>query len=150
MNDSRLKILMVDDDDIDIFSMRRAFQKHASVVDFIALEDGLALQTFLNEHCSADSRTTETTRLLILLDINMPIRNGFDTLAALRADHRFKYLPIIVLSTSSSESDIRKCYGLGANSFATKPSTLEETHRLVASVCAYWAQSITVPALASA
>lgn len=147
---NRLKILMVDDDDVDIFTMRRAFHQHDSKVDFTGIGDGESLEAYLDDVLNCDTYKARSTQILILLDINMPIRSGIEILVALRANERFKFLPIIILSTSGSETDIKKCYGLGANSFATKPSSLEETHRLAASVCTYWTQSITLPTLANA
>ena len=114
--DASLSILMIDDDEEDIYTMRRAFRAVAPEVSFEAMSDNAPL--FDDER-----NGMELPPDIVLLDLNMPIFSGFDTLRRLRKGPYATAIPIIVLSTSSAETDARRCYENGANVVFTKAAS---------------------------
>lgn len=127
-------ILLVEDRPDDALLTRRAFAKAGLGDRLLVLSDG--------EACLAALLPTEgRPRLLpafVLLDINLPKIGGLDVLRQIRADERTRYLPVIVLTTSSERRDIRDSYRFGANSFVRKPVSYAEFTETVRVLCAYW------------
>lgn len=116
-----MKILMVDDDPEDRYIFQHSMEsiEQSDIVTFA--ENGEAALDMLieNFHSSKLPR-------LIILDLNMPRLNGTETLRALKEDHRFKNIPVIIYSTSINPFDKEGCMQLGANTFVTKPVSLQE------------------------
>lgn len=113
-----------------------------SVMEFQVVQDGQELMEFLrrqDEH--GDARRPH----LILLDLNMPRMDGFEVLSAIRDDDGLKDLPVVVLTTSDSRSDIMRCYKMGANSFVTKPTGFSALQEMFRSLEHYWFDTVTVP-----
>jgi CheY-like chemotaxis protein len=110
-------ILMADDDPDDQLLTRDAFQEITPVECISFVDDGEALLSTL--------RTMERLPRLILLDWNMPRKNGYETLTALKSDSKFTLLPVVVLTTSTDPSDIELAIKTGAASFMTKPLAYE-------------------------
>ncbi|MBT8063253.1 MAG: response regulator [Gammaproteobacteria bacterium] len=84
---------------------------------------------------------------IIMLDLKMPRLNGIDTLAALKADELLRHIPVVVISTSRTEVEIRRCYELGASSYITKPMRLEEMTNKIATLNLYWSVAAELPAV---
>jgi CheY-like chemotaxis protein len=82
---------------------------------------------------------------LILLDLNMPRKNGREALAELKADVALRQIPVVVLTTSSDEVDVHQAYDLGANSYITKPVTSTQLNRVMRTVAEYWAETVELP-----
>ena len=82
---------------------------------------------------------------LILLDLNMPRKNGREVLAEIKADKYLKNIPVVVMTTSDAEPDILKCYALGANCFVTKPIDLEDFVKVVHLMEEFWLQVVKLP-----
>lgn len=108
-------IWIVDDDEDDQYLFEIAFKTLNPPVSVRRLSDGEELLPTLNQ---SDSKPS-----LILLDLNMPLLNGFDVLQQLRANSDYKDLPVVVLTTSSHREDEAKAMALGANAFLTKPGS---------------------------
>jgi len=112
-------ILLVEDNPSDIELTRRALEKSNVANQLVVKEDGAEALKYLFEECG--SSTYDDYPALILLDLNLPIVSGMEVLRRVRDDSRTKRIPIVVLTTSSEESDIDNSYDLGANAYIRKP-----------------------------
>jgi two-component system, chemotaxis family, response regulator Rcp1 len=82
---------------------------------------------------------------LILLDLNLPIKDGREVLALIKADENFKRIPVVILTTSKAEDDILKTYNLHANCYVTKPVDLDQFVKVVRSLEDFWLVTVTLP-----
>ncbi len=112
-------ILLVEDNPSDIELTRRALDKSNVANHLVVKEDGAEALKYLFEECG--NSTYDDYPALILLDLNLPIVDGMEVLRRVREDPRTKRIPIVVLTTSSEESDIDNSYDLGANAYIRKP-----------------------------
>jgi CheY-like chemotaxis protein len=87
---------------------------------------------------------------LILLDLNMPRKDGLEALAEIRSDAALREIPVIVLTTSKDDQDVLRSYQLGANSYITKPAGLADFKRLVGTLAEYWLELVELPKRLSA
>lgn len=126
-----LSVLMIDDDEEDIYTMRRAFQEADAGVSFRAMADN----TFIFDD-AYDPKDYDAD--VMILDLNMPVFSGFETLRRIRNGPRPSLVPIIVLSTSSAANDARRCYANGANAVFTKASSFEYTKHIARSIADFW------------
>ncbi len=115
-------VWVVDDDEDDQLFIRSAFASRKPPIEVLVLNDGSELLPKLNECVELPS--------LILLDINMPRQNGFETLAELRAVPAYADIPVIMLTTSSSDEERNYSLALGANQFLTKPLSYDQLKSL--------------------
>ncbi|MGN6402284.1 MAG: response regulator [Flavisolibacter sp.] len=127
-------ILIVDDDADDREIIKDAFTNASSVHDYTFLENGDKLLDYL-EHNAGNGLPS-----LILMDLNMPGKDGRDILKEIKADQRFLSIPVIVFTTSSSDKDKTTSYHLGANCFLTKPDTFQKLVALAKSISSLWLQ----------
>lgn len=123
-------IWIVDDDEDDQLFIRTAFMNSRPSVTVLTLGDGDELLPRLSQ-CAVLPR-------LILLDINMPRKNGFETLKELRSVPNFADLPVVMLTTSSDEEDRQRSLAAGANHFLTKPLTQEQLRQLAQELSRQW------------
>jgi len=130
----KYRILIVDDDADDREIIRDAFQTTLEDQDYIFIENGDRLLDYLVENHEAN------TPSLIMLDLNMPGKDGRETLKEIKTDNRFQHIPTIVFTTSSSHRDKQTVYDLGANCFITKPDTFNKLIDLTASISKLWLQ----------
>ena len=94
----------------------------------------------------ADALTDERSALrLILLDLNMPKKNGLEVLAEIKIDERLRRIPVVVLTTSSAEKDILKTYDLHANCYITKPVNLDQFSAVVKAIEEFWFTIVKLP-----
>ena len=126
-------VWVVDDDEDDQLFIRSAFMDAHPPVTVLTLGDGNELLPML-------AQCDELPRL-ILLDVNMPRKNGFETLSELRQLPDFADLPVVMLTTSSNEEDRRRSLALGANYFLTKPLSYERLKELAQELSQEWALS---------
>jgi len=127
-------VLIVDDDADDREIIRDAFTHSTADSEYIFLENGDSLLAYLNQN--ADNGTPS----LILLDLNMPGKDGRETLKEIKTDKRFCQIPTVVFSTSSSHRDKNTSYSLGANCFITKPDNFNKLVDLAKSITSLWLQ----------
>jgi two-component system response regulator len=126
-------ILLVEDNPDDVALAMRALRRSNIKNDLIVAGDGEeALQRILPPDGG------NGLPALVLLDINLPKVNGLDVLRALRSDERTRYLPVVVLTTSSEERDIVESYRLGANSYVRKPIIFEDFLEAIRILGLYW------------
>lgn len=139
-------ILMMADDDVDDREfVREAFDRSGFRGEFRYVEDGGALVEYLMR-AKGDSRDRDCPIPdLILLDLNMPRVDGYEALKQIKSDEGLRRIPIVVLSTSESESDIQKTYDQGVNSFITKPAGFEDLVEMAGRLKKYWLELVKLP-----
>lgn len=130
----RNSIVIVDDDTDDREIIRDAFDSVLHEQDYVFWENGDRLLNYLAD--TAD----EALPSLIMLDLNMPGRDGRETLKALKSDLRFQHIPTVVFTTSSSHRDKQTVYNLGANCFVSKPDTFNKLIELTKAIALLWLQ----------
>lgn len=129
---SKNPIVIVDDDADDRGLIKDAFLENNADKDFVLLESADVLLEFLR--MAADSELPS----LILLDLNMPGKDGREALKEIKKDSKFRHIPVIVFSTSSLDKDRIMSYELGANCFLTKPSSYQEMIYLTDAIVKLW------------
>ncbi len=133
MSSSRtLNILLVDDDEIDVMNVRRAFEKGRITNPLFVAEDGeRALEMLRNGEVPSERR-------IVLLDLNMPRLNGIEFLRVIRADPALRGLPVVVLTTSDDDRDKIDAYDLNVAGYLLKPVTVGTFVEVMAAVNNYW------------
>ena len=132
MAEHLLNILLVEDDDVDVMNVRRAFQRaHVSNPLHVASNGLEALDLLRGD-------TIPLGRRLVLLDLNMPRMNGIEFLRAIRADDELRSLPVVVLTTSNDERDKVDAYNLNVAGYLLKPVTFGDFVDLMAALNKYW------------
>ena len=131
--DRLLNILLVEDDEVDVMNVRRAFQKnHIANPLFVAANGVEGLEQLREGKIPRERR-------IILLDLNMPQMNGIEFLRELRADPELKLTPVIVLTTSNDERDRIEAYNLNVAGYLLKPVTFSNFCEAMAALNKYWA-----------
>lgn len=140
-----ITILMADDDPDDRMLTKEAFEEARLVNDLHFVEDGEELLAYLNR--SGRYKTLAGTPLpnLILLDLNMPRKDGREALQEIKADPLLRRIPIVVLTTSKAEEDILRTYDLGVSSFIVKPVTFISLVELMKTLSRYWFEIVELP-----
>ena len=126
------EILVVEDSASDTKMVLWALDKNSAGKNVVTLMDGGQALMYLK------TREDGLKPDLILLDLNMPKKDGWEVLAECKSDETLKAIPIVVFSTSQLQSDVNRCYDLGANSFITKPFELNEFLAAIAMIENYW------------
>ena len=121
MNNNTYNIVIADDDADDQFFLKEAISKVDKTPNLISVFNGLQLLDLLH-HRGNYSTTLARKPNLVLLDLNMPVMDGFNALAEIKKDTNLKDIPVYVLTTSRRENDRKTCELLGANEFYSKPS----------------------------
>src|SRR5438094_10484539 len=140
-----ITILMADDDLDDQKLTTEAFRENRLANDLRFVNDGEQLMDYLR-HRGKYSKAADAPRPgLILLDLNMPRKDGREAIKEIRADPELRQIPIVVLTTSKAEEDIYRSYDLGANSFVTKPVTFESLVAVVKAMGKWWLEIVELP-----
>ena len=121
-----MNILIAEDNADDIVLLEHAFQKAGFVGHLRAVSDGVEALAYLNGEGVYADRAAYPVPDLLLLDLNMPRKNGFEVLASVRTDSKHSRLMIHVLTASSRPADVERAYDLHANSYTVKPSRLDQ------------------------
>ena len=116
----------------------RALNKSKLANNIIHLKDGAEAFDFLFGTGDFSGRDTTQIPRLILLDLKMPKVNGLEVLRAVKADPRTRSIPIVVLTSSNEDPDVKTCYDLGANSYIVKPVDFDNFSKVVANLELYW------------
>lgn len=138
-------ILMADDNEDDCMLAREALAESrlTSVLHFV--QDGEELMDYLYRRGKYAEESNSPRPGLILLDLNMPKKDGREALKEIKADPKLRQIPIVVLTTSKSEEDIYRSYDLGANSFITKPVTFASLVEVMKITVKYWFEIVELP-----
>lgn len=144
-NMSKLAILMADDDDDDVLLARTALEESRLSNPFYAVRDGEELMDYLCHRGNFSDPKKAPRPGLILLDLNMPRKDGREALKEIKADPGLRQIPVVILTTSKAEEDIYKSYDLGANSFIIKPVTFESLVNVINVIGMYWFEIVAAP-----
>lgn len=143
---NEIQILLVEDNEGDILLTLEAFKELKVKNNVAVVKDGAEAIEFLKK----EGRFNETILPhLILLDINMPRLSGIEVLDFIKKDDKLKKIPVVMLTTSSSESDIAECYDKSANCFITKPLDFGKFMDVVHAIESFWFSVAQLPKLAS-
>jgi CheY-like chemotaxis protein len=140
-----ITILMADDDSDDRDMARDAFAESHLANDLRFVENGVELIDYLKRRGKYADPAESPRPGVILLDLNMPKKDGREALAEIKTDPALQNIPIIVLTTSKQEEDILRSYRLHANSYITKPVTFEALVQVVAALGKYWLEIVELP-----
>ncbi len=135
-------ILIADDDADDRFLLKTAFEENGFDDELQFVENGVELMEFLQ---TKRRQGLSGLPRFILMDLNMPKKDGREVLTELKQHPVYKNIPIVVFSTTNNEQEMRRCYELGANSYITKPNSFESLLKTVAALRSYWMQHLQVP-----
>ena len=142
-----ITILMADDDEDDRMFAQDALveARLANHIDFV--EDGEELMDYLRHRGKYDNDNGNgpTRPGLILLDLNMPRKDGREALKEIKADPNLRQIPVVVLTTSKAQEDIFRTYDLGVSSFITKPVSFEGLVDIMKTLSKYWFEIVTLP-----
>ena len=140
-----ITVLMADDDEDDRLMARAAFERArlANALRFVG--DGEELLDYLRRRGAWSDPATSPRPGLVLLDLNMPRKDGREALREMKADPDLRRIPVVVLTTSQAEEDILRSYDLGANSYVAKPVTFEGLAETLRVLGTYWFQIVELP-----
>ncbi len=140
-----ITILVADDDVDDRMMIEEAFEESRLANEIQFVEDGEQLLAYLRREGEFANLKGKPYPGVILLDLNMPKKDGREALREMKADQDLCRIPVVVLTTSQAEEDIAKTYGLGVSSFITKPVTFEGLVDAVKVLCRYWIEIVALP-----
>lgn len=140
-----ITIVLADDDADDRKLTHDAFMENRLANEFHMVEDGEELMDYLYRRGKYESVRGEPLPGLILLDLNMPRKDGREALKEIKADPDLRRIPIVVLTTSKAEEDILRSYDLGVNSYVTKPVTFKSLVELIKVLGRYWFEVVELP-----
>ncbi len=142
---SKRFILMADDDPDDYYLVRDAFELTEFPADLRLVSDGEELMDYLFNRDRFDNDGNVSIPAIILLDLNMPRKDGWEALAEIKANESFRRIPVVVFTTSMDEEDITRSYEMGASSYVTKPSTFESLIHIIEVIRRYWTGIVELP-----
>jgi len=142
MNIIPIDILLAEDSEDDVVLIRETLEGTKLVNLAQVVPDGEQALDYLRQ--AGQYRNAQRPGL-VLLDINMPRKNGLEVLEAMKADPKLRMLPVIMLTISGREEDVVRAYANGACSYIRKPVGFNDFQKLVNQFCLYWAQVATIP-----
>jgi CheY-like chemotaxis protein len=141
----RITILMADDDPDDRLLAADALRESRVPGDLRFVDDGEQLLDYLRRRGRWADPAQSPRPGLVLLDLNMPRMDGREALAEIKGDPALRRIPVVILTTSQSESDVLRSYDLGANSFITKPATFSGLVEAMRALGRYWTETVELP-----
>lgn len=137
-----IDILMIEDSAADVLITREALAEAKLLNTIHVVEDGVEALAYLRKEGSYAGAPRPD---LILLDLNLPRKNGREVLAEIKADEHLKSIPVVVLTTSSADEDILRAYNLHANCYVVKPVEFNSFVTAVQSIRNFWFNVVTLP-----
>lgn len=141
----QVPILVADDDMDDCQMIRDALQESHVLNDVHFVHDGEELLSYLNHKEKYEDEKKYPLPGLILLDLNMPKKDGREALKEIKNNPELRQIPVVVLTTSQAEEDIYRTYNLGVNSFITKPVVFTSLVEVMTGLGRYWFQIVELP-----
>lgn len=138
-------ILMAEDDEDDRLLAQDAFEESCLANPLFFVEDGEELLDYLYHRGRYADREKFPLPGLMLLDLNMPRKDGREALKEIKSDANLRHIPIVILTTSKAEEDILRSYSLGVNSFIVKPVTFEQLVEVIKYIGHYWFEIVALP-----
>lgn len=145
MRNKPITILMADDDADDRDLTRQAFAESHVANDLRFVEDGEELMDYLYRRGRYSNPADAPWPSLILLDLNMPKKDGRESLQELKANPKFRGIRVVIMTTSKAEEDVVRSYDLSAASYITKPVTFERLVEVVRTLGKYWLEIVELP-----
>lgn len=137
-----VEILLADDSPGDVRLAQEAIKESKLLNNLSVVRDGVEAMAFLRQ----EGKYKDAPRPdLILLDLNMPRKDGREVLAEIKQDPDLKRIPVVILTVSKSEEDVLKAYNLYANCYITKPMDMEQFTKIVKSIDDFWFTIVTLP-----
>jgi chemotaxis family two-component system response regulator Rcp1 len=136
-----LRILLIEDNPSDVRLVKEAAKEASGPLEMTVAEDGVEAMDYLHRAVAGKTPWPE----LVLLDLNLPRKNGREVLAEVKSSPNLKQIPVIVMTSSRSDEDIADAYALNANSYITKPGNLREFVRVIRSIENFWFLTATLP-----
>jgi two-component system response regulator len=140
-----VRILLAEDDDDDYFLTERALKEDRLLNDVNRVKDGEELMEYLRHEGRFAGADGSPEPSLILLDLNMPRKDGREALKEIKSDPKLRHIPVVVLTTSRAEEDVVRSYQLGVNSFITKPVTFQGLVDAMKALGQYWFEVVELP-----
>ena len=137
-----VEVLLVEDDPQDVELMREALKEGKVLINLHEVEDGVKALAYLRREAPYEQAVRPD---VILLDLNLPRKDGREVLREIKSDERLKRTPVVILTTSNAEADVLKTYGLGANCYITKPVGLEAFTKVVQVIEEFWFAVVELP-----
>ena len=139
----KLFILIAEDDADDRFLFKTAFEEkgYKDKIEFV--ENGIELWRFLEE-ISEQPAKEKVYPSFILLDLNMPKKDGREVLREIKQHPEFRKIPVVVFTTTNSENEVKRCYELGANTYVVKPVSFDSLLKVVEEIRMYWQNAAPV------
>ena len=131
-------ILLVEDDGNDIILIKRAFKKAKTINPLKVVTDGEEAINYLKGEGKFTDRIQYPLPVLILLDLKLPLKSGFEVLEWLKKQEGLKRIPVVILTSSSESKDINLAYDLGANTYLVKPVHFEDLIEMLKTLGFYW------------
>jgi CheY-like chemotaxis protein len=142
-NNPKIKsILLVEDDPDDIYLIGEAIDECQLEAKVFIVQDGEELMDFLNHRGKFTEVENYPHPNLILLDLNMPRKDGREALREIKADPTFRSIPVVILTTSTSGKDLENMYALGASGFVTKPTSFSGLRETIEKIGSYWLSTV--------
>lgn len=140
-----IRILIADDDPDDRMLAEEALEENRLANDLHFVEDGEELMDYLRRRGKYAKPGSAPRPGLILLDLNMPKKDGREALEDIKSDPALRRIPVVVLTTSRAEEDVLRTYDLGVNSFITKPVEFEQLVEVMKDMGRYWFEIVELP-----
>jgi CheY-like chemotaxis protein len=137
-----IRVLLVEDSPTDLLMTREALERSKLRIEIHAVEDGVKTMEFLRRTGKYSNAPRPD---LVLLDLNLPKKDGREVLAEIKADPGLKSIPVVILTTSKAEEDIARAYQSHANCFITKPVGFANFNEVMRSIERYWFAVATLP-----
>jgi CheY-like chemotaxis protein len=137
-----LDVLLIEDNPVQILLLQEILEESGVGMDLRVSEDGEAALASLR---GQDGKEKSNRPDLIMLDLNLPGMDGFQILKEIKEDRELQTIPVIVLSTSQADEDIRQCYRLGANCYIIKPVDLDEFIKVIRAIESFWCHTARLP-----
>ena len=142
MDEKKIEVLLIEDNPGDVRLTREALKDGRLATELHTVKDGVEAMAFL---CREGEYSDAPRPDLILLDLNLPRKDGREVLAGVKADDKLKQIPVVVLTSSESDTDISRCYNLRANCYITKPVGLEQFSTAVRAIEDFWFTIVKLP-----
>lgn len=142
---SHITIVMADDDDDDYLLTKKALKESKLLNKLHRVKDGEELIEYLQHEGEYKNQDYYERPGIILLDLNMPRKDGREALKEIKSDPKLSNIPVVVFTTSKAEEDIYKTYQLGVNSFITKPVTFDNLIKVMQTLGTYWLEIVELP-----
>lgn len=131
-------ILLAEDNPMDVELTLEALSENNLANNVVVVKDGVEAMEYLNAEGPYENRP-EGNPAVLLLDIKMPRMNGMEVLTAIRANDKLRSIPVVMLTSSREEPDLKKCYELGVNAYVVKPVAFKEFLEAVKHIGIFWA-----------